>query len=366
MKVKNAGDVAINVGLTVVVNENGTEKWVTDFGGEYRKVVAANSEWVELSWNLNELFGIDALNDIVAIRLKVSSTAPSADGYTMHLFVDDVDVIQGENAGTDEPGPVVRGETFTGGVTKTIYLPENAVETLAFDYKLTTDGDIHVILRAPDWKGFYGDYEFNAEGEVIDYDGITTEKLGDGYIRAYVSFAQLGRTGCVNNRDSAPASVGIFDIYSWGTADGYIDNIQLDVDLPESEEPSEPEIVVRGKAFSAGVDNFFYLDTPGDYNTLSFDYKTDGSGEIAVIIRGSKWSTYYGDFRLTENGEKVDYAGISTEVLGDGYIRVTFNLKELQRSGCVDNLNNAPVDVKLIDLYNWTTVSGYIDNITVS
>ena len=229
MKVKNAGDVAINVGLTVVVNENGTEKWVTDFGGEYRKVVAANSEWVELSWNLNELFGIDALNDIVAIRLKVSSTAPSADGYTMHLHVDDIDVVQGEGDDTDEPVPVN-----------------------------------------------------------------------------------------------------------------------------------------RGKAFSAGVDNFFYLDTAGDYDTLSFDYKTDGSGEIAVIFRGSKWTTYYGDFRLTEKGEKVDYVGITTEVLEDGYIRATFNLKELQRSGCEDNRNNAPVDVALIDLYNWTTVNGYIDNITVS
>ena len=229
LKVKNAGDVAINVGLTVVVNENGTDKWVTDFGGEYRKVVQADGEWAELTWDLNELFGIDSVTDVSAIRLKASSTAPSADGYTMHLYVDDIDVVQGEGDDTDEPVPVN-----------------------------------------------------------------------------------------------------------------------------------------RGKAFSAGVDNFFYLDTAGDYDTLSFDYKTDGSGEIAVIFRGSKWTTFYGDFRLTEKGEKVDYVGITTEVLEDGYIRATFNLKELQRSGCADNRNTAPVDVALIDLYNWTTVNGYIDNITVS
>ena len=225
MKVKNAGTVAINVGLTVVVNENGADKWVTDFGGEYRKVVQAGSDWVELSWDLNQ-FGIDELTDISAIRLKVSSTAPSRDGYTMHLYVDDMDVVPAEDVGTDEPADVI-----------------------------------------------------------------------------------------------------------------------------------------RGKAFSAGVDNFFYLDTPGSYSVLSFDYKTEGAGEIAVIIRGTQWSKYYGDFRLTENGEKIDYAGITTEVLEDGYIRATFYLNELQRSGCVDNLNGAPVDVKLIDLYNWTTVNGYIDNL---
>ena len=229
LKVKNAGNVAINVGLTVVVTENGADKWITDFGGEYRKVVQANGEWVELSWDLNEQFGIDELTDVSAIRIKASSTAPSTNGYTMHLYLDDIDIVQGDNVDTEEPG-----------------------------------------------------------------------------------------------------------------------------------------LVVRGKAFSTGVDNFFYLDEAGDYETLTFDYKTDGSGEIAVIFRGSKWSTFYGDFRLTENGEKVDYAGITTAVLEDGYIRVTFNLKELQRSGCVDNRNAAPVDVKLIDLYNWTTVNGYIDNITVS
>ena len=224
MKVKNAGDAAVNVGLTVVLNENGTDKWVTDFGGEYRKVVQANSGWVELRWDLKE-FGIDSLADVGAIRLKASSTAPSTAGYTMHLYVDDINVVQGES--TDEP-----------------------------------------------------------------------------------------------------------------------------------------ESVVRGKAFTAGKDNYFTM-TAGDYKTVSFDYKTEGSGEIAVILRGTKWTTFYGDFRLTENGEKTDYAGITTEILDDGYIRVTFDIAALQRTGCINNRDTAPVDIALIDIYNWTTVNGYIDNITV-
>ena len=62
-------------------------------------------------------------------------------------------------------------------------------------------------------------------GDIVYFD---YEKLSDGYIRVTVVFAELNRTGCVNNRDSAPESVGIFDIYSWGTADGYVDNIRLD------------------------------------------------------------------------------------------------------------------------------------------
>ena len=188
-------------------------------------MVQANSGWVELRWDLKE-FGIDSLADVGAIRLKASSTAPSKDGYTMHLYVDDINVVQGES--TDEP-----------------------------------------------------------------------------------------------------------------------------------------ESVVRGKAFIAGKDNYFTM-TAGDYKTVSFDYKTEGSGEIAVILRGTKWTTFYGDFRLTENGEKTDYAGITTVILDDGYIRVTFDIAALQRTGCVNNRDTAPVDIALIDIYNWTTVNGYIDNITVS
>jgi hypothetical protein len=136
-----------------------------------------------------------------------------------------IDNIQVSNKPQED---VIRGESFTGGVTKTKILDSDATETLSFDYKLTTDGDMHLILRARSWKGFYGDFEFNANGEAVDYDGITIEKLSDGYIRVTVVFAELNRTGCANNRDSAPESVGIFDIYSWGTADGYVDNIQLD------------------------------------------------------------------------------------------------------------------------------------------
>ena len=85
-----------------------------------------------------------------------------------------------------------------------------------------------------------------------------------------------------------------------------------------------------------------------------------------MILRGSKWSTYYGDYRLTNMGEKVDYDGVSVQRLDDGYIRVTFDIAALQRSGCVDNRNNAPVDISLIDMFNWTTVGGYIDNIQYS
>ncbi len=251
---------------------------------------------------------------------------------------------------------VYRGQPFTAGKDTYFYQSEGDYNVVSFEYKTVGEGELAAIIRGSSWTKYYGDFRLTQSGEKIDYPGVTTEVLEDGYIRVTFDLPTLNRTGCVDNLNNAPSDIGLIDIFgAWTTVDGYIDNIQL----------SKRE-VYRGQPFTAAKDSYFYLDQAGDYDIMSFDYKTEDSGEVAVIIRGSKWSTFYGDFRLTENGEKVDYAGITTEVLEDGYIRATFDLKALQRSGCVNNRDAAPVDIKLIDIYNWTTVNGYIDNIQVS
>jgi len=258
----------------------------------------------------------------------------------------------------------MRGEAFVGGVTKTIYLPTDAIDNLVFDYKLTSEGTMHIVLRAGDWNGFYGDFAFNADGETVDYDGIVTEKLEDGYIRVTVRFEQLGRTGCVNNRDSAPASVGIFDVYEFGTADGYVDNIQLDVELPEEEDPAEPEIPAvpaETTAFAAGTGKFIVVDTA--YESITFDYQLDGEGVMGLILRDNQdWTKYYGGYYFNNYGESIDYEGVTTEVLGNGYIRATLNFAELT----VTSANGAPENVEIFDIYGgYTTVSGNFGNVLV-
>ena len=274
------------------------------------------------------------------------------DWTTANGYIDNIQV------SNKEPEDVIRGEAFEGGVTKTIVLSENATENLAFDYKLTTDGDIRVILRAPDWNGFYGDFTFDANGLVWSYQtGITTEKLDDGYIRVYVDFAQLNRSGCNDNLDSAPASVGIFDIYSWGTADGYIDNIQLDAELPEEE-------VIRGEVFNGNDGKIIYLEENA-YESITFDYKLTNNGTIRLLLRDiDAWTTgVYGDFFFDAAGETMDYSGITTETLSDGYIRVIMNFAQLNRTCLVDNRDGAPDKVGVFDIYSGNTGDGYIDNI---
>ena len=251
---------------------------------------------------------------------------------------------------------VVRGQEFAAGGNNFYYLAQSgAWNYVSFDYKLKGAGELAAILRGSSWTKYYGDFRLTKEGEKIDYAGITTEKLEDGYIHVIFDIAQLTRTACLDNRNDAPEDIALIDIFgTWTTVNGYIDNIQA--------YNNPAELIVRGEAFSAGVDNYFALET-GAWDTVSFEYKTQGAGEVAVIFRGSSWTKFYGDFRLTQDGEKVDYDGITTEKLEDGYIRATFDIAALQRTGCVDNRDSAPEDLAWIDIYNWTTVNGYIDNI---
>lgn len=254
---------------------------------------------------------------------------------------------------------VVRGQEFAAGGNNFYYLAQSgAWNYVSFDYKLKGAGELAAILRGSSWTKYYGDFRLTKEGEKIDYAGITTEKLEDGYIHVIFDIAQLTRTACLDNRNDAPEDIALIDIFgAWTTVNGYIDNIQA--------YNNPAEIIVRGEAFTAGKDNYFALET-GAWDTVSFEYKTQGTGEVAVILRGSSWTKFYGDFRLTQDGEKVDYDGITTEKLEDGYIRATFDIAALQRSGCVDNRDGAPEDLAWIDIYNWTTVNGYIDSIQCS
>ncbi|MBR5570782.1 MAG: metallophosphoesterase family protein, partial [Oscillospiraceae bacterium] len=357
VKVKNVGDAPVNIGLSVKANENGTDKWLTDFGGAYRKVVQPDGQWTELTWDLKALFGMDSLNDVSGIAFKASSTAASADGYTMHLYLDDIDILQGENV--TEPDETIRGEAFTADVSLVKNFEGGHYSTVSFDYKITKGGKIAVFLRGEDaWLNSYGNFNFNANGAQSNYPGVTTQKLDDGYIRVTLEIAKL--TEIFNNKPNGICALEIFG--SWSDAEGYFDNLQLTV----GETPSEPEVPAdRGEAFTAGTTKTFYLESEAT-DTISFEYKLTTEGKIYVILRAPDWSSYYGDFTFDANGLVYTYqTGITCEKLNDGYIRVTMKLSELNRSNLNDNRDKAPASVGILDIYDWGTASGYVDNICI-
>ena len=80
-----------------------------------------------------------------------------------------------------------------------------------------------MALMMPDWGSYYGYYAFNGAGNVDPYDGITCEKLENGYVQVSFDMTELTKT-------SGMPSTSIEFLYirgAWTDANGEISNICL-------------------------------------------------------------------------------------------------------------------------------------------
>ena len=250
-----------------------------------------------------------------------------------------------EPPATEPPQQVFEGSEFAAGTGITITLDNNeAVNQMTFDYKLTSDGHMHIALL-PDWSSFYGYFKLDANGEVGDYAGVTTEKLADGYIRVFIDYAAL------TTKIGTPSNVTkmIYVRGDYTTANGVVENIRI------NESAMKPS---RGTAVTAGVNHSIDVDATEEIAILNFDYKIVGSGHMQIALLPN-WSAYFGYFKLDGNGEVGDYVGVTTEKLEDGYIRVTIDLNDVTAM--------AGTPSKIIDFMyirgDWSTANGYIDNV---
>ena len=200
-----------------------------------------------------------------------------------------------------------RGTAFTAGSNTNI--PFDLVgdyDYLSFDYKLTTEGTMSVIIRSPGDVPYYGNFTFNATGEQGDYVGVTCEAMEDGYVHVEMDLDAVNITNSAYNRDNVPSSISKLNIYgAWTSASGYIDNIQ--VSYAEDNQP-----VIRGEATTAGTTKRFGFAL-GDYDYVSFEYKLATAGKICVRIPSSGDVPYYGIYDFNDKGGTYD--GVTCEPL---------------------------------------------------
>ena len=249
------------------------------------------------------------------------------------------------NEAAEEPH---RGQQIKSGTDLTIELgnTEN-LATLSFDYKVL-EGTFNISLNA-DWDNKFGYFAFNANGNVDPYDGVTVEDLDDGYKRVTFDLNALTKT------EGTPSKVLSF-VYirgEWTDATGFIDNIQFAV----AEQPEVP--AYRGQYFDATQDPTFPVNANNGCKTISFEYCiTSGNQFVAALM--PDWDNYYGYYGFTATGMTEPAAGVSTEILSDGYVRVTFDMEKL-----VAGQGNPGVNISHIYFWKaWSDATGYIDNIT--
>ena len=92
---------------------------------------------------------------------------------------------------------------------------------VSFEYKIES-GEYFNVALMPNWSSYYGYFQLDAEGTNI-YNGVSYEKLSDGYIRVTFDMAKLTKV-------SGTPTVAIDFLYirgSFTNASGYIDNVQF-------------------------------------------------------------------------------------------------------------------------------------------
>ena len=295
---------------------------------------------------------------ILYVRGDISSAAGSVDNIRC-LMVDESQE-DGDSGYTEIVTP---GTNVTAGVNQSIYLTEGAYDIVTFDYKFTSGTKMYVALLQADWAKYYGYIKVDANGVVGSYDGVTFEKLSNGYIRVTMELAKITVTNSANNADNAPETIAqLFVRGDWSDANATIDNIRC---LTGNGGDDSVQDVIRGEELQAGLDKQFNFEAK-DYEAVIFDYKI-GSGEYFWMnLVSPDWSKYYGNFKFDANGEAYDYAGITTEKLSDGYIRVTLLTVEVTRTNSKDNLSNIPATFdKMYIRGDMNTSHGYIDNLQV-
>ncbi|MBO5867323.1 MAG: metallophosphoesterase, partial [Oscillospiraceae bacterium] len=255
-----------------------------------------------------------------------------------------------------------RGEAFVAGEDKDILLDnKEALAQISFEYKLT-DGQQFNIGLMPDWSNFFGYFSFNAEGNVYAYDGVTTQKLSDGYIRVTLDMAALTKY----SGNPSTAIDFLFIRGAWSDANGYIDNVCF---LTESEmeqggnDSGYTEIVTPGGSFGANEGITINFE-PGAYDIVTFDYTITNGGTMDICLMDASWSKYYGYFNFGVAGANYEYDGLSYESLDNGYIRVTLNVSELNKTNLENNRDNAPETVGVLFVRDdWSSAAGSIDNV---
>ena len=244
--------------------------------------------------------------------------------------------------GAAESAP--RGKSLTPGTNQSVAVgAKEEIALLSFDYKVTGGEKISMALM-PNWSSYYGYYDFNATGAVSSYVGVTTETLEDGYIRVTFDMAALTKQA------GSPTAIIDFLFLNGGycTADGYIDNVQyvLKKDMP------------RGTELTPGVNQSISVGAKENIVTLSFDYKVTGGEKISMALMPN-WSSYYGYYEFNSTGALSPYAGVTTEALEDGYIRVTFDMAALTK---LAGSPTAAIDFLFLN-GGYCTANGYIDNV---
>ena len=194
---------------------------------------------------------------------------------------------------------------------------ENKLPTeISFEYQLLNDATNANFMIGNGW-GDYAGY-FNVQDGVCTDSTIRAEKLKNHWYK--VSFfpgLKATYSGTKNYKFAL-----IFNNASKWT----IGNYMVKYDAPVAIAPGQK----------------LYLDSPiavADYSGLTLEYKLSDAATaedvVHLCMKDGSTNNYAGSFQLTASG--CSNQGVTSEVLSDGYVRLTFDFDNLNRANALYN-----------------------------
>lgn len=260
----------------------------------------------------------------------------------------------------------------------------------------TADNNYLRVMIAENWDDFYGYYKLYPTTETGDYPGLTVSQCADGYTRYTFRI-----NNCELINGGQPSTLKFIYIHKWSGAIAWVDyswethihewekhdavspfreadgNIEYytckdpechkikdkDSNLITTDDVVDPS---RLKRYENGTDaNFHFKNQIPKSEVMTIDFKADDPTKKTCfgLMQDETWDNLYGYYSFFGDGTSEDsYAGVTTAHLLDGYIRITFDLSELNKINSTTPVENTLTGVKWVYVRGaWTGTGGYFD-----
>ena len=194
-KVKNPNDFSLYFGMALVVDDNGKETWLTDFGSQYQIEVPANSDWTTVKWNFAKQFGITT-DRIVQLNIKAGvpkAVRDTENGYDVSFYVDDLDIRNAVSVAHEfyyesKSNPTLANlfEATTSDKLQFFYKIK--------DYNPTDETDsifAFMIFDGKDWANWLGYININAYSNTCSNGAVTITEDVEGWYKVVVDIGNV-------------------------------------------------------------------------------------------------------------------------------------------------------------------------------
>ena len=317
------------------------------------KVEKINEDWYRITINLNAWSAEDSnhvLNNAVGLSI-ITSKGESDSARTTHgvdgtkdsiVWIDNLR-FDLQQSGQDYH---VAKESFAASVSYQKLAIQKDYNKLSFEYQITNGGTMCVVAcDLDDWNVGYGKFFFDANGPTSTYTNLEYETLEDGWIG--VSILLNKQTKMLS---TIPTQVCLFRISgSNTTANGYVDHISFSkVFIPRG-------VAFNGDSYSPNIPDIALTETV----IIDFFFTTANNTYFSFNLREGWDGGYLGTFVLYGDGKLGDnYAGVTAQLLEDGYFRITMVLSQITKGSNIDSIQN----ITMFHISGGSsTARGYVD-----